>query len=114
MEKDLAKQLESTGFKTKYHTGDVENGKLVAVPNPSLSELLDAVPMRQKYLGTVNDAHFVLRKLVTSSKINQYWAYYEDEDTEKPIEGYSFRGEQAKTVIAKLLIALKVLSTKQK
>lgn len=72
---------------------------------PILSELIEAMPMRAKYLGTINDAHFVLRKLV-SVVPERYWAYMEDEDTNLPVEGYSFRDMPAEEAVANLWLAL--------
>lgn len=59
---------------------------------PSIETLLSLMPMSCKHLGTINKAHFVLRKLVCKD-CNCYRAYYEDEDTSKPIEGFEFKGE---------------------
>ena len=106
----LAKQLFDKGFPF----GDVPKG-VVAVTDslridgdwyliPTLEELIDAMPMRKKYLGTVNDAHFVLRKLVGNENI--YRAYYEDEDTNESVPGYEFTEKEASVAVAKLWLKL--------
>lgn len=117
---ELALELKNAGFLQGHPSGDhhagggwfdtdgdfswhpTGNGDVYA---PTLSELIEAVPMRRKDLGTVNDAHFVLRKLV-SRLPGVYWAYMEDEDSDEPIEGYSFRNEPADVVVARLYVAL--------
>ena len=71
---------------------------------PTLEELLDQMPMRKKYLGTVNDAHFVLRKLVTVDG-EEYLAAYEDEDTCSGVPGYEFWGSPTEAV-ANLWLAI--------
>lgn len=116
MNYELAKQLKNAGFSQQKGRGyylpdaaasgsqdDVFKKEFVYIP--TLEELIDEMPMRRKDLGTVNDAHFVLRKLVSTDK-NSYWTYMEDEDTNKEIEGYIFRNEPADVVVAKLWLAL--------
>ena len=112
MDYELVKQLKGVGYELRRcgSPGLCPNDDLIEINNdfyfqPTLSELIYAMPMRAKYLGTINDAHFVLRKLVSGDQ-NQYWAYMEDEDTDEPVVGYSFREEPADVVVAKLYIKL--------
>lgn len=71
---------------------------------PTLAELVEAMPMREKHLDTVNDAHFFLQKLVSTNP--EYRAMYVDEDTNEWVEGFQFVGE-AETVVAELWIKLR-------
>ena len=117
MDYELARQLKEAGFpldyedKKRWHilpSGDMlSQGAYLEshISVPVLSELIEAMPMRCKNLGTINDAHFVLRKLVSADK-NQYWAYYEDEDIGVALKDYSFRNEPADVVVSKLWLAL--------
>lgn len=82
----------------------VSHTKRELVRYPTLEELLEQMPMRKKYLGTVNDAHFVLRKIVTFSG-EEYLAAYEDEDTGIPVPRYEFYGS-ALVAVANLWLAL--------
>ncbi len=78
--------------KIRMHLSDVIDFKNTGYTySPLLSELISEMPMRKKYLGTVNDAHFVLRKLVGVRPA--YRACYEDEDTGMPVPGYDFVNE---------------------
>lgn len=70
-----------------------------------IEDLLKQIPCRKKYLGTINDAHFVLRKLVSSTN-NTWRAYYEDEDTEKSVDGFDFVSEGIEECCNKLLDAI--------
>ncbi len=110
MNTELAQKLKDAGFPQTFEPYKLKlamAGLSIDMPYfPTLSELIEAMPMRAKYLGTVNDAHFVLRKLVTSSNESRYWAYMEDEDTYEPVEGYSFRDAPADVVVANLWLAL--------
>lgn len=107
----LVKELKDAGFPLKPATMGSDAARIKSFGYegiwlfPTLEELLEEMPMRRKDLGTVNDAHFVLRKLVGTNK-NSYWAYIENEDTYGEIEGYSFRNEPADVVVARLWLAL--------
>uniref|UniRef100_A0A6M3J888 Uncharacterized protein n=1 Tax=viral metagenome TaxID=1070528 RepID=A0A6M3J888_9ZZZZ len=103
---ELAKQLKEAGFPQEVKNGEwfVPGIANPEVYMPTLSELIEAMPCRKKYLGIINDAHFVLRKLV--SREEEYWAYYEDEDTDKPVDGYSFRNMPAEEAVARLWLKL--------
>lgn len=107
MNYELAKKLKDAGFPQdgpSLSKGG-SNWELPVVYFPILEELIEAMPMRRKDLGTINDAHFVLRKLVSEDR-NQYWAYMEDEDTNEPVLGFSFREKPAVIVVANLYVAL--------
>ncbi len=121
---EMAVQLKQAGFPQKptkpfpgfgefYVVGD--SGTIIGstptntrefIYYPTLDELIEAIPMREKHLGTVNDAHFVLRKLVGNSP--RYHAYMEDEDHPDNwgIEGFSFIETDPKVAVAKLYLAL--------
>ncbi len=105
---ETCKKLKEAGFPRDWDMAALYNsktGKEMGVIGPSLSKLIEAMPMRQKYLGsTVNDAHFVLRKLVGLTP--EYRAYYEDEDTGLAVEGYSFKNRIAEEAVAQLWLAL--------
>ena len=89
-----------------YKAGFTYEADFVALENyPTLGDLVDAMPMRRKDLGTINDAHFVLRKLVTS-KPKQYRAAMEDEDNGNYIEGFDFIADTAEESVALLWLAL--------
>lgn len=120
MNYDIAKQLKDAGFPqegegtySETHDSMMSSGCNVYRPNvyyPTLSELIAAMPQRMKSIGSINDAHFVFRKLVTQTK-DIYSAYYEDEDTNNAIDGYAFFGGMSE-VVARLWIAVnKKLST---
>ena len=101
----LAKRLCLAGFPFKYSDrADTDSEKIAEFTPPTLEELLDQMPMRKKYLGTVNDAHFVLRKLVTVDG-EEYLAAYEDEDTYNSVPGYEFFGTPTEAV-ANLWLAI--------
>lgn len=101
MNQELAQKLKEAGFP--------QNGNFDFewdMASPTLSELIDAMPMRAKYLGTVNDAHFVLRKMVVGAPGRLYRALMEDEDTGKAVEGYNFIAAIPEEAVGKLWLAL--------
>ena len=111
----LALVLKKAGFPQKEPNQYrfMQDGTTERVYFPILSELVEEMPMRQKYLGTVNDAHFVLRKLVSSKEGGEYRAYYEDEDTNEIVPGYEFVGD-ADVAVAKLYIKLNERHSKRR
>lgn len=106
---ELAKQLKDAGFVYKPYEhrpylvlGDDDN---TGVPIPTLSELIEVMPMRKKYHPKlINDAHFFLTKRVGSPA--DYRAYYEGETGEGVIEEWDCIGSTPEEAVAKLWLAL--------
>ena len=83
------------------------DGHNVMIKVPTLSELMSAMPMREKHLGTINDAHFQIWKLVSRNEEGKYRACMVDEMNGHIIEGYSFTSVGgAEEAVANLWLAL--------
>lgn len=65
------------------------------------------MPMRAKNLGTINDAHFQIWKLVTRNPKGDYRACMVDENNGNIVDGYNFVSEDgAEEAVANLWLAL--------
>lgn len=120
MNYDVAKKLKDAGFPQKdYLAKEQPNGWIAEdgdfadwkvsdeyIYVPTLSELIEAMPMRVKYIdGLINDAFFILEKLC-GQKASYRASLDGDFETEEIAKKWQFVKDTPEEAVANLWLAL--------